>query len=245
MRSPPSTSPPTSISAADPLRGHGQAALDRRKMAALHFSPVRPRDDVECVRADRHPPENATPDRGSAALAEKLALYSVPGPGGCRVWKSHKNLEKYAYLRWNGEVLLASRLAWVNIHGPIPKSKVVRQSCGHKGCIEVSHMFLGRKRGEGHPLVKLTEEDVRKILSIPRKERPSSSKLALDHGVSRRTINNVLTRKTWGHVHALSPAPGNAGPTAHRTQAALRRDRSSETAGHGRPLPAGKQAKRS
>lgn len=122
-------------------------------------------------------------------------------PGGCRVWRSHKDLDQQAYLRWNGRVQLASRLAWENAHGPIPAGLVLRHKCRHKGCVEVRHMFIGRKRGEGHPLVKLTEKQILSIRGVPGADRSKSNgELARQYGVSARTISDVRLGRTWRHI---------------------------------------------
>lgn len=57
---------------------------------------------------------------------------------------------------------------------------------------------LNKKRGEGHPKAKLTEQDVRLIRQL----HPDLSYrvLARKFDVSKRAIESAVTRKTWRHV---------------------------------------------
>jgi hypothetical protein len=90
--------------------------------------------------------------RGSQAsrnstLAEKIAFYSVK-VGACTFWKHHwDHPDRPAFLRWEGKPKLVRRLVWENAHGPIPPGRPILQECGHRGCINLKHLYLGTRKG--------------------------------------------------------------------------------------------------
>lgn len=135
-----------------------------------------------------------------STLAQKLAFYSMPGPGGCRIWKSHQDPDKAAFMRWKGRVHLASRLAWEDENGPIPKGAVLHPTCSHVGCIRVKHWKLGKPNDESHSRTVLTAQQVREMRSIPRFHRPPLAELAKKYGVTETMISYALNRKRWKNV---------------------------------------------
>lgn len=89
------------------------------------------------------------------------------------------------------------------------------RTCGNKRCINVDHLeFTGeddptplglertKPKGELHKNATLTETQVLEII-----ERygdgtiTTFSKLAKEYGVAKSTIQNVLQKKTWRHLH--------------------------------------------
>lgn len=56
-----------------------------------------------------------------------------------------------------------------------------------------------KKRGEGHPRAKLTEDDVRLIRALGA-EGMTQRGLAAKFEVSKHAIEAILTRQSWRHV---------------------------------------------
>ena len=62
-------------------------------------------------------------------------------------------------------------------------------------------MFLGQRRGEGHPLVKMTEKQILSIRRMASKDwEMSNGELARRYGVSARTISDIRLGRTWRHI---------------------------------------------
>lgn len=86
---------------------------------------------------------------------------------------------------------------------------VVMHKCDNRQCINIEHLQLGtqqqnvvdmfnkgrgvRRKGEEHPVSKLTEEQVLHIY----KTRESAKDLALKYGVHISTIHYIRNGKNW------------------------------------------------
>lgn len=139
----------------------------------------------------------------------------------CWEWTAAKNQNGYGMLRNNGHSALASRLSWVLEHNqPVPHGLHILHTCDNRGCVNPSHLYVGtnadnvrdkvqrgrtpkeqpKKKGEGHPLAKLTEAQVRDIRHRHSGRRGDGRDLAREFGVARSTITLIVQRKLWSHV---------------------------------------------
>ena len=150
----------------------------------------------------------------SLSLAEKLNQKTVR-QGECLVWTGQKDRRGYGFLRLDGRLKRAHRLAYELHIGPIPKGAVLRHSCDNPACIEVAHLQPGtqlqnvadmfsrgranKATGAKHPKAKLTEEQVAEIRRryVPRSYGRGPASLAKEFGVSKQAIQAILKGKTW------------------------------------------------
>jgi HNH endonuclease len=151
------------------------------------------------------------------SLEDKLLTKAVP-QGECLVWIGQKHPRGYGRLRIGGKLRPAHRLMYELRHGPIPDGQVVRHSCDNPACINPAHLSIGtqldnvqdmfergranKARGERSPKAKLTEAQVREIRAryVARSYGNGAHVLAREFGVSKPTIQAILSGDSWKHV---------------------------------------------
>lgn len=61
----------------------------------------------------------------------------------CVEWGKGRDANGYGWVRHNGKMARAHRVAWEDAHGPIPAGLVVMHICDNPPCIRVDHLRLG------------------------------------------------------------------------------------------------------
>jgi len=61
---------------------------------------------------------------------------------GCLLWTASITERGHGRFNVGGEVVRAHRFAWEMANGPVPDGFQVRQTCGVKSCVEVTHLEL-------------------------------------------------------------------------------------------------------
>lgn len=156
-----------------------------------------------------------------ARAFERFNEKYIPEPNsGCWIWTaSCISQHRYGFFRYKNTTK-AHRASWMLHHGDIPKGMLVCHKCDVRECVNPDHLFLGthldnnrdrdrkgrhvwklipneaKDRGEACHRAKITESDVRAI----RASSLGLTEMGRLYGLAPRTIWQIRTRKTWGHV---------------------------------------------
>lgn len=152
------------------------------------------------------------------------------GPDECWLWQRSTNNCGYGNVCWNGETVMAHRVAWELTHGrPPQEGKVIMHSCDVRSCCNPAHldekwqwnnlvdmMMKGRgknqfKAGAAHPNAKFTEEQVRhiKFSGLDRLQ------LAAMHKCSPENVDSIKAGRSWKHITRNPPTEETARVQAH------------------------------
>lgn len=143
------------------------------------------------------------------------------GPDKCWPFLGTKTEDGYGGFQIEGRKVLAHRVAWELVNGPIPEhdsfhGNVVRHVvCDWPSCQNPAHMALGLQadnisdrdtkgrradtHGEGHPGADLTNADVleiRRLVASGKRQRDVGEMF----GVSPSNMSMIINRKTWTHI---------------------------------------------
>lgn len=155
-----------------------------------------------------------------APVEVRFWRYVAKGPG-CWLWQAACADFGYGLIGSSGHMLRAHRLSWEIHHGPIPEGMFVCHRCDVPACVRPDHLFLGthtdnmrdmirkgRHRGavaietylgERNGRSKLTADKVRELRAL-RDSGESLRSLARRFGVSKPSVQAIVSRKNWRHV---------------------------------------------
>lgn len=157
-------------------------------------------------------PERLSFQKGRSAH-ERFAQNVAESDDGCIVWTGGKLTGGYGSFRFQGKSWPAHRWAWAHAIGDIPAGQVVRHKCDNPPCVNLAHLELGapaensmdmvvRGRsltGSSNPHARLVESQVAQIRALLA-DGQRRQDVASMFGVSKPTIDQIATRKSWRHV---------------------------------------------
>ena len=131
----------------------------------------------------------------------------------CWVWQRNKSGKGYGRVRVNGRDVLAHRMSYTLVFGEIPEGLWVLHHCDNPSCVNPNHLFLGTHLDNMRDMVSkdrhadLQGEDIGSakipnmgVIEIRKKYKPRTwglvKELAIEHGVSRRTIQVIVARRS-------------------------------------------------
>jgi hypothetical protein len=132
-------------------------------------------------------------------IARFWSKVSVGDNADCWPWLAKRNEKGYGCF----QDFKSHRVAYEFLRGPIPDGKIACHHCDNPSCCNPHHIFLGThqdnaddcvikgrsRKGERHPMSKLTDDQVDYIRSSPK----TGASLALELGVSKSTISGIRT----------------------------------------------------
>lgn len=133
----------------------------------------------------------------------------------CLIWPFNRGSSGYAQMMVDGEQKQVCRIICEMVHGPEPiPSCHAAHSCGKgdEGCINPRHLSWKSpadnmadkiihgtwQGGENNAWAKLTQNDVVEIRRLS--GAMTSKEIAKRFGVSKDTVNRVISRRAWAHV---------------------------------------------
>lgn len=163
--------------------------------------------------------EGCDESRSAQSLAKRFWPKVHKGEADvCWPWMASGTTHGYGRITYKGKAVQATHASWFLRHGVWPSDVGLHalHSCDNPSCVNAAHLYLGthdqnmrdkvdRGRasrlplGEGHPLARLTEDDVRAIRELSRAGW-IQKRLAARFGVSPATIGKIVRRETWTHI---------------------------------------------
>lgn len=117
---------------------------------------------------------------------------------------------------------LAHHVAWISVHGTVPRHLVIRHKCDNTACVRIDHMLLGTqaqnledmrmrgrdfkdfgKRGVDHHGAKMTPDKVREIVRL-RAQGTSLAKIGVVVGLDSSTVHDICNGRTWSEVTGIA-----------------------------------------
>jgi hypothetical protein len=133
----------------------------------------------------------------------------------CWEWTGNKPDGRYGHFSVSGKAIKAHRWIYAALCGPVADGVVIRHKCDNPCCVNPSHLTAGTpadnvhdmhdrgrnadRRGEKHPLAKLTADDVielRRLKAMGLTNRAIADKF----GISVQQAGKIARRENWRHV---------------------------------------------
>jgi hypothetical protein len=130
----------------------------------------------------------------------------------CIEWDGFCNEKGYGITSFNGKLDRIHRIAWAEVHGPIPEGVCILHKCDNPPCFNVDHLFAGSKadnnadmrkkkrhsHGETHGMSKLTGEQVDEIRALSL-AGAITRRLAEKYKVTDDAISSITSGEGWVH----------------------------------------------
>ena len=134
-------------------------------------------------------------------------------PNGCWPWTGSKDSHGYGHFWLNDRLVLAQKVAWELVNGPMPKGKQGLHTCDNPPCARPDHVFPGTRKDNMQDMIRkgrkaLGEKTNRTPFSTSfvlqlRKEYEEGARqkdLVKKYNLLSGTLNRLLRGARWAHV---------------------------------------------
>src|SRR3990170_5650036 len=110
---------------------------------------------------------------------EERFWQKVTKSDGCWLWAGSRHRQGYGqFAVERTKIVVAHRVAWTLVHGPIPAGKQILHSCDTPACVRPDHLHLGSQRDNMREMVlrersgqrrgyrKLSTTDIRRMRKL-------------------------------------------------------------------------------
>lgn len=143
---------------------------------------------------------------------------------GCLSWKGALHVRGYPVISLakyglgaSGQAT-ANRVIYEHFHGELDPQKIVFNSCGNRGCVNVEHMIAGnrsqsyqnsirfgrmnqpKRNGDKNPMAKLNSESVNEMRELYKAGGNSLRAIGERFGVSPSAVSLIVRHKRWANL---------------------------------------------
>lgn len=155
-----------------------------------------------------------------ALLRRFWSKVDIRGEDDCWEWQAYRKPTGYGQFTLRKGVFITASRASLAMTAPLGPGVHACHHCDNPPCVNPRHLFPGtgrdnaldcsrkgrtnRSRGEDHRSARLTEDQVRYVLSVDVSERGTMARLAAEFGVRHDTIGKIVRRQNWKHIEAAT-----------------------------------------
>lgn len=124
--------------------------------------------------------------------------YIVEPERGCHIWIGSRDAKGYGLVGTSTNTRRAHRVAYEEVHGPVPDGLVLDHECRTRACVNARHLraVTNAQNCRTGGKAKLDMGRAREIRAAREAGEPAAS-LARRYGVGETTIEDVVAGRTW------------------------------------------------
>jgi len=153
-----------------------------------------------------------------STLDRFMSKVKVDESTGCWEWQRYKNIHGYGMTKHNNKTVMSHRVSYEIHKGGIPKGLIILHACDNPSCVNPDHLTTGtrsdnmidmvNKQRQGNQTLDIESVKIikgflarRSLSKTGRMEYGASRFIANWFGVSRETITQIISGRSWSHIN--------------------------------------------